>query len=126
MKYPEKVERRPDRIAAVRYPEKVEHRPDRIAAVRHPEKVGCRSDGIAAVRHPDKVGCWPDGMAAVRHPKNKLNISTKSLSFPYLFIIADWKTTFLLIGISSNNSRASQFALNVYTLNWWNSEKPYL
>ena len=50
----EKVERRPDRIAAVRYPERVGCRPDRIATVRHPEKVGCRPDRMAAVRHPDK------------------------------------------------------------------------
>nr|CAN75620.1 hypothetical protein VITISV_023701 [Vitis vinifera] len=30
VKYPEKVERRPDRIPDVRYPEKVECRPNRI------------------------------------------------------------------------------------------------
>ena len=36
MKYPEKVERQPDRIAVVRYPKKVGCRPDKIAAVRHP------------------------------------------------------------------------------------------
>ena len=35
MKYPEKVEHRPDRIAAVRHPDKVEHWPDRIPDVRH-------------------------------------------------------------------------------------------
>ena len=39
MKYPEKVKRRPDRIAAVRYPEKVGYRSDRITAVRHTDNV---------------------------------------------------------------------------------------
>ena len=68
MKYPKKVERRPDRIAVVRYPKKVGCRPDRIAAVRHPEKVGCRSDRIAAVRHPNKVERWPGRIPDVRHP----------------------------------------------------------
>ena len=37
MKYPEKVEHRPDRIAAVRHPDKVEHWPDRIPDVRYPD-----------------------------------------------------------------------------------------
>ena len=44
----------------MKYSEKVERRPDKIAAVRHPEKVGCRPDRMAAVRHPDKVERWPD------------------------------------------------------------------
>ena len=44
----------------MKYPEKVERRPDRMAVVRHPEKVGCRPDRMAAVRHPDKVERWPD------------------------------------------------------------------
>ena len=92
VRHPEKVKRRPDRIAAVRHPEKVGCRSGRMAAVRHPEKVGCRPDRIATVRYLEKVGCRPDRMAAVRHSENKLNISTKSLSFPYMFIIADWKT----------------------------------
>ena len=39
VKYPEKVESRPDRIPDVRYPEKVESRPDRIPDVRYPKKV---------------------------------------------------------------------------------------
>ena len=39
VKYPEKVERWPDRIPDVRYPEKVESRPDRIPDVRYPKKV---------------------------------------------------------------------------------------
>ena len=39
VKYPEKVERRPDRIPNVRYPEKVEWRWDRIPDVRHPEEM---------------------------------------------------------------------------------------
>ena len=30
MRYPDEVERRPDRMAAVRHPDKIEHRPDRI------------------------------------------------------------------------------------------------
>ena len=51
-----------------------------------------------------------------KHPENELNISTKILSFPYMFIIADWKTTFLLIGISSNNFHAPQPPLSVHTL----------
>ena len=42
-------------MSAVRYPENVERQPDRIAAVRYPEKVGCRSDRITAVRHTDNV-----------------------------------------------------------------------
>ena len=46
----------------------MERRPDRIAAVRHPERVGCWPDRIAAVRHPERVECWSDRMAAVRHP----------------------------------------------------------
>ena len=52
----------------VKYPEKVECQPDRIAAVRHPKKVGCRSDRIAAVRHPDKVERWPDRIPDMRYP----------------------------------------------------------
>ena len=36
MRYPENVERRPDRIPDVRYPEKVERRPDKIPDVRYP------------------------------------------------------------------------------------------
>ena len=43
----------------MKYSEKVERWPDKIAAVRHPEKVGCRPDRMAAVRHPDKVERWP-------------------------------------------------------------------
>ena len=39
VKYPEKVESRPDRILDVRYPKKVESWPDRIQDVRYPEKV---------------------------------------------------------------------------------------
>ena len=35
MRYPEKVESRPDRIPDVRYPEKVERRLDRIPDVRY-------------------------------------------------------------------------------------------
>ena len=67
MKYPEKVECWPDRIAAVRHPERVGCRLDRIAVVRHPEKVRYQPDRIAAVRHPEKVECWPDRIATVRH-----------------------------------------------------------
>ena len=52
MKYPEKVERRPDRIAAMRYPDKVERLPN--PDVRYPEKVERRAD-------PD-VRC-PGGMS---------------------------------------------------------------
>ncbi|RVW23201.1 hypothetical protein CK203_099546 [Vitis vinifera] len=50
MKYPEKVERRPN--PDVRYPDEVGCRPDRIAAVIYSEKVGCRPDRIAAVIYP--------------------------------------------------------------------------
>ena len=46
MRYPEKVERRPDRIPDVRYPEKVERRSDKIPDVRYPEKVERRPDRI--------------------------------------------------------------------------------
>nr|CAN75577.1 hypothetical protein VITISV_022178 [Vitis vinifera] len=60
VKYPEKVERQPDRIPDVRYPEKVERRPDRIPDVRYPEKVERRSDRIPDVRYPEKVERRPD------------------------------------------------------------------
>ena len=56
----------------MKYPEKVERRPDRIAAVRYPEKVGCRPDRIAAVRHPDKVERWPD--PDVRYIRRRWNV----------------------------------------------------
>ena len=46
VRYPKKVERRPDRISDVRYLEKVERRLDRIPNVRYPEKVECRPDRI--------------------------------------------------------------------------------
>ena len=46
VKYPEKVERRPDKILDVRYREKVERRQDRIPDVRYPEK---------AERQPNKI-----------------------------------------------------------------------
>ena len=55
VKYPEKVERRPDRISNVRYPEKAERRLDRIPDVRYPEKVERRPDKILDVRYPEKV-----------------------------------------------------------------------
>ena len=45
----------------------MERRPDRIAAVRYLEKVGCQPDIIAAVRHPNKVERWPD--PDVRYPE---------------------------------------------------------
>ena len=51
----------------VKYPEKVERRPDRIAAMRYHEKVGCRPDIIAAVRHPDKIERRPNRIPDVRH-----------------------------------------------------------
>ena len=51
----------------MKYPEKVERRPDRIAAVRYPKKVGYRSNRIAAVRHSNKVERWPD--PNVRYPE---------------------------------------------------------
>ena len=47
----------------VKYLEKVERRSDRIVAVRYPEKAGCWPDRMAAVRHPEKVGCWPGRMS---------------------------------------------------------------
>ena len=52
----------------VKYPEKVERRPDRITVVRYPDKVGHRSDRIAAMRHSDKVERWPGIIPDVRHP----------------------------------------------------------
>ena len=52
MKYPEKVERRPDRIVAVIYPEKVGFHPDRILDVRYPEKVA-----------PAERNSYPGGMS---------------------------------------------------------------
>ena len=39
MKYPDKVERQPDKIPDVGYPEKVECLPDRIPDVRYSEKM---------------------------------------------------------------------------------------
>ena len=39
VRYPEKVERRPDRILDVRYLEKVERRPDIIPDVRYPSEM---------------------------------------------------------------------------------------
>ena len=54
----EKVERRPNKIVAVRYPEKVERWPYRIAAVRHPEKMGCQPDRmeLGDIRRKRDVG----------------------------------------------------------------------
>ena len=43
----------------VKYPKKVERWPNRFAAVRYPEKAGCRPDRIAAVRH--QVWNWDVG-----------------------------------------------------------------
>ena len=37
MRYPDKIERRPDIIAAMRYPDKIERRSNIIAAVRYPD-----------------------------------------------------------------------------------------
>ena len=51
MRYPEKVERRPDRIPDVRYPDKVERWPDGIPDVRCPDGMtaeknsGCEASG---------------------------------------------------------------------------------
>ena len=36
----------------MRYPDEVERRPDRMATVRHPDEVGCRPDINPDVRHP--------------------------------------------------------------------------
>ena len=58
MKYPEKVERRPDRIAIVRHPDKVECWPDRIPDVRHPGGMSddFRSSGMSyATRRKEDV-----------------------------------------------------------------------
>ena len=55
MRYPEKVERWPDRIPDVRYLEKVERRWDKIPDVRYLEKVERRPDRIPDVRYPEKV-----------------------------------------------------------------------
>ena len=55
MRYPEKVERWPDRISDVRYLEKVERRWDRIPDVRYLEKVERRPDRIPDVRYLEKV-----------------------------------------------------------------------
>ena len=52
----------------VKYLEKVERRPDRITAVRHSDKVGCRLDRIAVVRHPDKVERGSSRIPDVIHP----------------------------------------------------------
>ena len=45
----------------------MERRPDKIAAVRYLEKVGCQPDIIAVVRHPHKVERWSD--PDVRYPE---------------------------------------------------------
>ncbi|WJZ82578.1 hypothetical protein VitviT2T_002325 [Vitis vinifera] len=60
VKYPEKVERRLDRIPDARYPEKVERQPDRIPDVRYLEKVERWPDRIPNVRYPEKVERRPD------------------------------------------------------------------
>ena len=70
VKYPEKVERRPDRISNVRYPEKAERRLDRIPDVRYPEKVERRPDKILDVRYPEKVERRSDRIPDVRYPEN--------------------------------------------------------
>ena len=67
VKYPEKVERRPDRIPNVRYPKKVERRSDRILDMRYPKKVECRSDRIPDVRYPEKVEHRQDRIPDVRY-----------------------------------------------------------
>ncbi|RVW37749.1 hypothetical protein CK203_100849 [Vitis vinifera] len=46
---------------SVKYPEKVEHRPDRMAAVRHPEKMRCRLGGMVA-----EASGWNDGCETSR------------------------------------------------------------
>ena len=63
MKYPEKVERRPDRILDVKHPEKVERWPGRIPDVRHPggmsaeQNSGCDTSGWngGALPYPDSL-----------------------------------------------------------------------
>ena len=81
MKYPEKVERRLDRIPDARYPEKGEYRSDRIPNVRYPEKVECWPDRIPDVRYPEKVERWPDrilppgGMSYAAHRKGESHMT---------------------------------------------------
>nr|CAN76237.1 hypothetical protein VITISV_034854 [Vitis vinifera] len=50
VKYPEKVERQPDKIPDVRYPKKVERQPDKIPDVRYPEKVERRKEDCLRVQ----------------------------------------------------------------------------
>ena len=64
MKYPEKVERRPD--PDVRYPNEVKHWPD--PDMRYPDEMECRPDIITVVRYPDKIEHRLDRIAVVRHP----------------------------------------------------------
>ena len=49
----------------MKYPEKVERRPDRMAAVRHRDEVGCRPDINPDVRHPSGMSenFRPGGMS---------------------------------------------------------------
>ena len=70
-KYSEKVERRPDRMTAVRYPDKVERWPDRMATVRYPDKVERWRGRIPDVRHPGEVSddFRPGGMSYATHRK---------------------------------------------------------
>ena len=55
----------------MKYPEKVERQPDRIPDVRYPGKVGRQSDRIPDVRHPGGVSddFRPSGMSYVTRRK---------------------------------------------------------
>ena len=69
IKYPEKGERRPDRMAAVRYLDKVERWPNRMAAVRHPGGVSddFRPDGMNYAMHRKGVVFVAMGKEVTRH-----------------------------------------------------------
>ena len=73
MKYPEKVERRPD--PDVRYPDEVDRRPD--SDVRYPNEVERRSNIIAAVRYPGGLSenFHPGGMSDATGRKGDVCVS---------------------------------------------------
>ena len=61
----------------MKYPEKVERRPNRMAAARYPEKVGCRPGRIPDVRYPGGVSddFRPGGMSyAMRRKGDRLRV----------------------------------------------------
>ena len=61
----------------MRYPDEVERRPDRMATVRHPDEVGCRPDINPDVRHPGGMSenFRPGGMNDATCRKGDVRVS---------------------------------------------------